>query len=148
MGRWPALLTAMRTWRTRRISRLEVDRLIAGGSPGSEHRGLGALLGAAKAPPSAGELAGERAAVAGFVAARRATAPPRGKNRVRVPLSVRTITMKVAAAIVVLTASGTALAARTGNLPDPAQERAHALFAIATILMPNITSGSSCGADR
>jgi hypothetical protein len=90
---------------------------------------LGALLDAAKAPASTGELAGERAAVAGFAAARRVTAPPkRGKNRVRVPLPARTVAMKVAAGVAVLAVSGTALAARTGNLPDAAQQRAHAMF--------------------
>jgi hypothetical protein len=132
MDLWGALLSAMRTWRAHQISRRAVDRLIAGGSPGLDgHRGLGALLDAAKAPATSGELAGEQAAVEGFAAARRATQPARmrGNNRAGVPLSVRTVAMKVAAAVAVLTVSGTALAARTGHLPAPAQRQAHAIFA-------------------
>jgi hypothetical protein len=131
MDLWAALLSAMRTWRARQINRRTVDRLIAGGSPGlDEHRGLGVLLEAARSPATPGELAGERAAVEGFTAARRtAPARPRGKNRVPVPPSVRRIAMTVAAAVAILTVGGTALAARTGNLPEPAQRRAHAIFA-------------------
>ncbi|MFB9361767.1 hypothetical protein [Actinoplanes nipponensis] len=88
--------------------------------------GLAGLLDAARASTPGEDLAGERAAVAGFLAARQRavpTAPPRRKNR-----EARTFAMTVALGFAVLTFGGTALAARTGSLPPAAQERAHALF--------------------
>jgi hypothetical protein len=128
---WGALQNAMRTWRTGRIGPDEADRLVGGGKPGPQHQGLGELLHAAKAPATAGELAGEGAAVAGFVAGRRGVVPSgplRGRRHVRVPLSVGTVAMKVAAGVVVVAASGTAFAAETGNLSAAAQHHAHRMF--------------------
>ena len=88
--------------------------------------GLAGLLDAARASTSGEDLAGERAAVAGFLAARQRavpTAPPRRRNR-----AVRVIAMKVALGFAVLACGGTALAARTGSLPTAVQERAHTAF--------------------
>jgi hypothetical protein len=122
----------MRTWRTRRISRSEADRLIAGEPTGPRHSGLTELLSAASAPATARERSGERAAVAAFVRARRAgapdTAPVRDRRR-RVPRSGRAATVRVAAATAVLVAGGTAAFAKTGQLPGGAQQRAHSIFA-------------------
>ncbi|MGW4942532.1 hypothetical protein ACWEOZ_13230 [Actinoplanes sp. NPDC004185] len=88
--------------------------------------GLVELLDAARASTPGEDLAGERAAVAGFLAARQRavpTAPPRRKNR-----AVRTLAMKGALGVAVLAFGGTALAARTGSLPPSVQERAHDVF--------------------
>jgi hypothetical protein len=122
-----ALLDAMRTWRTRRISRNSASRLIAGGSSGpDEYRGLRTLLDAAKASPAPGELAGEQDAVAGFVTAHRApTSPPARPDHPHVRGTVRALGVKIAAVAGALAVSGTALAATTGHLPDSAQRRAH-----------------------
>jgi hypothetical protein len=131
MSFYAALQYAMRTWRTGRIGPGEADRLVGGGTPSPGHEGLSVLLDAAKAPATAGELAGESAAVAGFAAARRGVAPtgsPRGRRHVRVPLVAGTVAMKVAAGVVVLAVSGTALAAETGALPAAAQHHAHRMF--------------------
>jgi hypothetical protein len=112
--------------RDNRIGLSEADRLVAGARPDPGMEGLAELLAAAKAPTPGADLAGEQAAVAGFRAARQSAvpaAPPRVRN-----LAVRAIAMKGALAIAVLAFGGTALAARTGSLPDAVQERAHSLF--------------------
>jgi hypothetical protein len=88
--------------------------------------GLVGLLDAARSPTPEADPAGERAAVAGFLAARQRavpTAPPRRQNR-----AVRTFAMKAALGLAVLAFGGTALAARTGSLPSAVQERAHTIF--------------------
>jgi hypothetical protein len=115
-----ALKNAMRTRRTDRIGRADADRLISGSPPGPGHRGLGVLLDAAAAAPSGEELAGERAAVARFVAAYRDAPPTRPPNRAS--RRVRMVAIKVAAAAAVLAAGGTAVAAETGNLPAGARQ--------------------------
>ena len=115
-----ALKNAMRTRRTHRIGRTDADRLVSGNPPGPGHRGLGVLLDAAAAPPSVEELAGERAAVARFVAAYRDAPPTRPPNRASRP--ARMVALKVAAAAAVLAAGGTAVAAETGNLPAGARQ--------------------------
>jgi hypothetical protein len=112
--------------RVRRIGLSEADRLVAGARPDPGLEGLVGLLDAARSPTPEADLAGERAAVAGFLAARQRavpTAPPRRQNR-----AVRTIAMKVALGFAVLAFGGTALAARTGSLPSTVQERAHTMF--------------------
>ncbi|WP_203920441.1 hypothetical protein [Rugosimonospora africana] len=120
----------MRTWRPGRIGLTEADRLVAGDPPSPGYPGLGALLNMAKAPASEEELAGERAAVAGFAAAYRGAVPasvPRGRRSAWVPLSAKGVAVKVAAGVAVLAVGGTA-AAETGNLPAGAQQRAHRMF--------------------
>ncbi|WP_412742166.1 hypothetical protein [Krasilnikovia sp. MM14-A1004] len=129
----------MRTWRTRRLGLDEADRLVAGQRSAPGHEGLAELLAAARAPASPRELAGERAAVAGFVAARQRAVPihpPKGTRRVRVPVSVRAVAMKVAAGFAVLAATGTAAAAGAGTLPDGAQQRAHRFFSALGVPAP------------
>jgi hypothetical protein len=118
-----ALRNAMRKRSARRIGRADADRLVSGDSPGPHHQGLGALLDAAAAPPSVEELAGERAAVARFVAAYRDAAPgPSVRTPVRASRSARMVAVKVAAGVAVLAAGGTAVAAETGNLPAGARQ--------------------------
>jgi uncharacterized membrane protein YgcG len=136
MGLWSALQGAMRTRRNRRIGLAEADRLVAGQPPGPDHRGLSVLLGAATAPPSAEELAGERAAVARFVAANRGPAPLPTSSRVRAPRSARTVAIKLAAGVAVLATGGTAVAAETGKLPAGVQQRAHQLFSALGVPAP------------
>lgn len=87
--------------------------------------GLAGLLDAARSATPGDDLAGERAAVAGFLAARQRAVPAAPPRRSR---EVRTTAMKVALGFAVLAFSGTALAARAGSLPPAAQERAHALL--------------------
>jgi hypothetical protein len=119
----------MRRRRNPRISRSDLDRLLAGGSPGPEDRGLTALFDAVTAPASPQELSGERAAVAGFVSARRNAHPAAASSgRRRTPLLARAATVKVMIAAAVLVLGGTAVAAETGSLPDAAQHHAHRLF--------------------
>jgi hypothetical protein len=113
----------MRKRSARRIGRADADRLVSGDPPGPHHRGLGVLLDAAAAPPSVEELAGERAAVARFVAAYRDAAPgPSVRTPVRASRSARMVAVKVAAGVAVLAAGGTAVAAETGNLPAGARQ--------------------------
>lgn len=130
--RWrDAFHHAMHVWRDGRIDLTEADRLVAGGAPGPGRPGLGALLAAVTAAPSAEELSGELAAVAGFAGVRRAGAPigaAEERRRVRVRLSVGMAAMRVAVAVAVLTVGGTAAAAETGNLPRGLQRQAHDLF--------------------
>jgi hypothetical protein len=126
-----ALRHAMRRRRNPRISSADLDRLLSGGSPDPGQVGLAALLDAARAPATPGELAGERAAVAAFVAAHRSTAPtgtPKRRNRVRISSLARAATMKAAAGVAVLAVGGTAAAAGTGSLPRDVQQQAHSWF--------------------
>jgi hypothetical protein len=130
-----ALLHAMRARRAERIDlEQQADRWVAGDPP-ADHQGLAELLAAAKAPATAEELAGERAAVAGFAAARRA-ASPRGRSRVRMSRSTRAVVVNAAAGLVLVGGAGTAVAARTGNLPDGAQQHAHRLFSALGVPAP------------
>jgi hypothetical protein len=118
-----ALRNAMRKRSAHRINRADADRLVSGSPPGPAHRGLGVLLDAAAAPPSVDELAGERAAVARFVAAYRdATPGPSVRTPARASRSARMAAVKVAAGVAVLAAGGTAVAAETGNLPAGARQ--------------------------
>jgi hypothetical protein len=134
---WAAIREVMRRRRSPRLNRAETDRLLAGGPPGPDQRGLVALLDAAKAPPTVGEWAGEAAAVAAFVAAYRGAAPaPTEPGRVRIPSLARAATMKVAAGVAVLVVGGTAVAAETGALPDAAQHQAHGWFSVLGVPPP------------
>jgi len=133
----------MRVRRTTRVGPDEVDRLMAGDPSGPDHRGLAALLSAAKAAPTPEELAGERAAVTGFRAAYREAAPTGGPARSsrarRSP--VRMATLKVAASVAVLAVGGTAVAAETGRLPAAAQRQAYELFGDLGVPAPRPATG-------
>jgi hypothetical protein len=80
------------------------------------------LLDVAAAPPSVEELAGERAAVARFVAAYRDAAPIPPASRRAPPSRSARMAIKVAAGVPVLAVGGTAVAAETGNLPGSARQ--------------------------
>jgi hypothetical protein len=132
----------MRVRRTPRIGSAEVERLIAGDPTGPDHDGLATLLAAARAPASPGELTGERAAVARFSAAYREepVRPRRTLRRARVARPARAVGIKVAAATAALAFGGVAVAAETGNLPAPAQDRAHRLFSALGVPAPQATT--------
>ena len=134
-----ALLGAMRTWRTHRIGLHEADRLVAGGRTGPGSPGLEHLLDAARAPATAGETRGEQAMAIALAAERRRavlTARPKGDIRVQMPTSARTIVVSITAAVALLSVGGTAVAAKTGNLPDGVQQHAHDLFSALGVPAP------------
>jgi hypothetical protein len=140
----------MRMWRVGRIDLSEADRLAAGGAPGPEHPGLGAVLRAVTAAPSRREMAGEQAAVAGFVAARRPAVPvatSKGGRRLRVSLPARMAAVKVAVGVAVVTIGGTATAAETGSLQDSVQRHVHHLFSPLGVPAPS-TPGRPPGTDH
>jgi hypothetical protein len=126
-----ALLGAMRKWRADRIGLSEADRWVAGdrtdlGSPGLAH-----LLDAARGPGTTGETSGQQAMVIALAAERRRAVPtarPKGSVRVQVPTSARKIVVSIAAGVILLGVGGTAVAARTGNLPAGVQQHVHDLF--------------------
>ena len=126
MGLRDAWVSVMRTLRTRgprRPSTRQAEQLLTGQPVGPDLRDLRRLLAAAAAPPRPGELAGERAAVEGF---RRHYRRPVDRRRRTVAVALRrTVMVKAATGAVVLFVGGTALAAGTGSLPDPAQQSAH-----------------------
>jgi hypothetical protein len=121
----------MRLRRTHRIGPAEADRLAAGDHPGPTHAPLTKLLDAARAPATADELSGEKAAVAAFTEHRR-----RAARAARHPARTRTAVATIAAGLALLSATGTAVAARTGNLPQEAQQHAHRLFSALGIPAP------------
>ena len=134
-----ALLRAMRSWRAHRIGLLEADRLVAGDRSGQGDSGLENLLDAARAPATAGETSGGQAMIAALAAERRRavlTATPKGNVRVQVPTSARTIVVSIAAVVALLSVGGTAVAARTGNLPAGVQQHAHDLFSALGVPAP------------
>jgi hypothetical protein len=144
-----ALLHAMRTRRTG-IDLTQADRLAAGDPPGSDHPGLGDLLDAARAPAMAEELAGEKAAVKAFTTHRKRAA--RAARR-RIRPSIRTTAVAGATGLALLLLSGTAVAARTGNLPAEAQQHAHRLFSALGVPAPRTGAptpapSSSSSTDR
>jgi hypothetical protein len=131
-----ALLDAMRIRRTRRIGLTEADRWVVGDRPGPDHQGLAELLSAARAPASADELAGEQAAVAAFAAAHRRAASLERRSRVRVSRRATMVVVNTAAGLALIAVAGTAVAARTGNLPDGAQQHAHRVFSALGVPAP------------
>ncbi len=137
-----AFLHATRIRRTHRIGQAEADRLVAGDLPGPPHAALRELLDAARAPATADELSGERAAVAAFTAHRRRAARAARRHRARTRTAIVAVTTGVA-----FLSAGTAVAARTGNLPEEAQRHAHRLFSALGVPAPR-TGGSSPSTAR
>jgi hypothetical protein len=131
-----ALKNAMRTRRTRRIDLDEADRLAAGDPPGAANAGLGTLLDSLRAPATPGELAGEKTAVAAFTAHRKRAARAARRNHRTRTTPTRAIVLPLTTALALLLLGGTALAARTGNLPDGAQQHAHRLFSALGVPAP------------
>ncbi|MFG1997246.1 hypothetical protein ACGFJ7_45430 [Actinoplanes sp. NPDC048988] len=99
----------------------EADRVAAGGRSGDP--GLDHLLDAVRAPATTAETRGEREVAAALAVERRRAMA--GRRRAARP---RAVIVGVAAAVLVLGAGGTAVAARTGNLPGGVQRQAHRLF--------------------
>src|SRR5947209_2751196 len=122
----------MRTLRprtSRRLTAREAEQLLTGQPAGPDLRWLGRLLAAAAAPARPDELTGQRAAMEGFRRAYRHAPDRRRPRRLAVALR-RTVVVKAAAGAAVLFVGGTALAAGTGTLPDPAQQSAHDLLGV------------------
>ena len=142
-----ALVRAMRTRQADRLGLDEADRLAAGGRAGPGLPGLDHLLDAVRASATTRESSGEQATVAALAAERRravAATRPEGKSRVQVPTSARTIVVSIVTGLVLLSAGGTAVAARTGNLPAGVQQHAHRLFSVLGVPAPG-TGGSAPG---
>jgi hypothetical protein len=131
-----ALTDAMRTRRSDRIGPTQADQLVSGDRTHPQHRGLGDLLDAAKAPGTSRELAGEQAAVAAFSAAYNRAAAPKGKDRARVRRSARRVVVTITTSLALLALTGTAVTARAGSLPDHAQQHAHRLFSALGVPAP------------
>jgi hypothetical protein len=109
------------------LERLLEGRLDSGSAPPG-YGGLARLLAAATAPAAPQELAGERLAVASFVAAMRSTPPTLVPRRTAVPRKVFTMKAAAAALVAVLSVGGVAAAA-SGLLPgqaSPVADRAPA----------------------
>jgi hypothetical protein len=108
--------------------------MIAAAHPsGTDHPGLAALLAAARAPGTPEELAGEREVVAAFVAHRKRAARSVRRRRTA---RVRAALVPATVGLALLILSGTAVAARTGNLPQQAQQHAHRLFSALGVPAP------------
>lgn len=112
----------MSTHRPRRIGRSTAEQILRGEPAGSQAGPdvLVDLLAAAAAPAAPGELAGERAALAAFRAARLTPVhEPRRRQMIKTTLA-KLLTVKAAAGIAAATAAGgVAFAASTGALPNP-----------------------------
>ena len=96
-----------------------------------------AVLAAVSAPPDAEELVGEAAIVAELAAAARSH--PVGLRLLtprRSRVLTKLLTAKAAAIVLGMLATGGVAAAATGNLPDPAQQAAHALLGGAGVPAP------------
>jgi hypothetical protein len=113
-----------------RITRREAD-LLLDARPGGPHADLSDLLAAAAAPARPDELAGERAAVAGF----RREFRPAGSARDLPPPAARDARRRrrragivAALSAAVLAVGGTAYAASTGRLPDAFQRVVDGVF--------------------
>lgn len=115
-----ALNALLRVLRTRRNRHPEPDPIASTDRPG-----LADLLEAARAPGTPEELAGEKEVVAAFVAHRKRAA--RAQRR-RTPARIRAVLVPATTGLALLILTGTAVAARTGNLPQEAQQHAHRLF--------------------
>jgi hypothetical protein len=112
------------------LERLLEGRLDSGSAPPG-YGGLARLLAAATAPAAPQELAGERLAVASFVAAMRSTPSTLVPRRTAVPRKVFTMKAAAAALVAVLSVGGVAAAA-SGLLPgqaSPVADRAPATTA-------------------
>ncbi|WIM99648.1 hypothetical protein ACTOB_003308 [Actinoplanes oblitus] len=132
----------MRVRRTHPIGLDQTERWATGEQPGPDHQGLADLLAAAKAPATPGELAGRQAATAAFAAAYQGAGAPEEERRVSTSRTTRALVVNVMAGVLLVTATGTAVAARGGVLPEGAQRRAHELFSGLGVPAPH-TSAST-----
>ncbi|MEV6850350.1 hypothetical protein [Actinoplanes sp. NPDC051411] len=129
----------MRKRRAGRLGLDEADRLLGGDRVGPRSPGLDHLLDALQAPATTGEMSGEQATVAALAAERRRavlSTRPEGSQRVPVSTSARTLVVSIVTGLALLGAGGTAVAARTGNLPANVQQHAHRLFSALGVPAP------------
>jgi hypothetical protein len=124
----------MHTRKTQRIDLDEADRLAVGDTPGPTQAGLGTLLDALRAPARPGELSAEKTTVAAFRTHR--------KRAARAARRTRSVLVPALTALALLMFGGTALAARTGNLPAGAQQHAHHLFSALGVPAPRTGPGN------
>ncbi|BBH69347.1 hypothetical protein ACTI_60320 [Actinoplanes sp. OR16] len=123
---WPARLRRSHLlWWPHRRDLAAADRVADGTRPADP--ALHHVLDALRAPATPAEHAAEQQMIAALAAERR-RAPAREHPGSRRKASRRTIVVAVAAALALLTGSGTAVAARGGNLPAGVQQQAHRLF--------------------
>jgi hypothetical protein len=102
-----------------------VDRMLAGDPTAEGSAALTALLSAATAPGTSGELAGEKAVLKAFRAAGSGTSLSRTPSRARRTSVLSTFLAGKAVAAAAaggIAIAGTAAAAYTGNLPDALQD--------------------------
>jgi hypothetical protein len=127
----PDAMHVLRSHRPRRLGTREAERLLTGVPAGDSRRALAILLRSAAAPPSPGELTGEREALVAFrLAACRPTPVRPVPVRRRPPAALcRVFVLRAAAGAAVVLAGGVAVAAEAGKLPSPAQRSAHHLLA-------------------
>lgn len=123
MGRLSDLWVAMTIRRANRINAAEADRLLAGQSTDAGRAGVVALLSEASAAARPAELAGEAAAIEDYLRVRSAT--PSTVERAQVPWygpsPGRTIAIRVAVGLVLLSAVGT-VTVHFGYLPIRMQQ--------------------------
>jgi hypothetical protein len=119
-----------RTANRLRIRRRDLARLSDGGNLGPEGADLDRLVAAATTSAHPRELAGERPALAAFVAAHDPAALTNHRRpRVPIPsLVAKSIAVKIGVGAAALSLGGVAYAAHEGSLPDPAQAAAHNVF--------------------
>jgi len=114
----------MNTHRNHRIDRDLTEELLRGAPAAMRRVGpLAASLAAARAPARPDELVGEQAAVAAFDGAARLdpVLQPRRTSMLKIALA-KLLSAKAAAVVAATGASGVALAAGTGVLPNPLVE--------------------------
>ncbi|MFI5099498.1 MAG: hypothetical protein ACHQE5_03155, partial [Actinomycetes bacterium] len=111
----------------------DVEKLLRGQSPAAgstpEAHAVADVLAALCQPAQRGELAGEKAAVAAFVAAKEEALAPDETRRRSVLSALTGAKLAVAAVAGSLALGGVAAAACTGTLPGPFQDVAHTLGA-------------------
>ncbi|MBT8228551.1 MAG: hypothetical protein HKP61_08185 [Dactylosporangium sp.] len=118
------------------IDAMTAERLLRGESVAG-HIPLARLLAAAGAPATPGELPGEAAATLAFRQASLTPVPSTRRSSMLKYAVAKFLTAKVAAVVLVTGgAGGVALAAGTGNLPDPVQRH-----------LPGAAASASHGAD-
>ncbi|WP_432995930.1 hypothetical protein [Dactylosporangium sp. CA-233914] len=119
----------MRNRRTRRITAATAERLLTGAGGDrvdDQHHLLAVVLASSAGSAQPAELSGLQQAVAGFRAAQLDPVPPSRRQSVIKTALVKLLTVKAAAiAVVAVGAGGVALAASTGNLPNPLNTHAN-----------------------
>jgi hypothetical protein len=141
----------MSTRENRRIDRRTVERMLDGDpfDAADRHPALAGLLVAAAVPGRPAELGSEQACVAGFRAAHLAPVPQTRRLSMIKTAVLKLLTVKVVIAACATTAAGgVALAASTGNLPNPLDKHGSAGSSRMGTAPDSEKSKSSHGGDR